>query len=509
MTSEIVRAIGLFVAIVVTAAIVNRFAPAARPRLRSIAILFVLYAIGLGAVHVLRAVDEPEWTNRVQIATEVLRVVTIITLVGTIVFRILFRRLGIALPAIAGDLIVGIGYIVATVGVLAQHGLDPTGALATGAVVSAVLAISLQTTLGNILGGVALQLDGSIHEGDWIQLENGKQGRVRAIRWRHTLVETRDWSTIVVPNAQLLQNNITILGWRDDAVAPQRMWVWFNVDFRYSPQRVIEAVTEGLLASPIENVADEPKPNCICMDFAKDGRDSFATYAVRFWIFDLETDDPTSSRVRTRVFTALRRAGIPLATPAITNLVEVRDRDREQSHIERNIDARVAALRVVKLFHPLTDPELRVIAESLSPVIYAANERITKQGAIAHYLYILTRGRVDIITRSADNSDAESQVVATLEAPEVFGELGVMTGEPRGADVVARTDVECLRLGKPAFERILTARPEVATEFAELLTARREGLVGAKDRLDEETRKTSHDRERDKILRSIKTFFGL
>lgn len=509
MTPEVVRALGLFVAIVVTAAFVNRFAPTARPRLRAIAMLFVLYIIGLGAMHVLRAVDEQQWASRIQIATEILRVLTIITVAGTIMFRVLFRSVGIALPTIAGDLIVGLGYIVATVSVLSQHGLDPMGALATGAVVSAVLAISLQTTLGNILGGVALQLDGSIHEGDWIQLENGKQGRVRAIRWRHTLVETRDWSTIVVPNAQLLQNNITVLGWRDDAVAPQRMWVWFNVDFRYSPQRVIEVVTEGLRASPIENVAEDPLPNCVCMDFAKEGRDSYASYAVRYWILDLDSDDPTNSRVRTRVFTALRRAGIPLATPAIANLVEVRDRNREQTHVERNIEARVDALRAVKLFQPLTDPELRGIAESLSPVIYTANERIAKQGAIAHHLYILTRGRVDIITRNAEGRQAESKVVASLEAPEVFGELGVMTGEPRGADVVARTDVECLRLGKPAFERVLTARPQVATEFAELLASRREGLVDAKDRLDEDARKTRHARERDKILGSIRAFFGL
>src|ERR1041385_2913444 len=109
---------------------------------------------------------------------------------------------------IASDLLVGLGYLVVALVVLARHGVDPTGALVSGAVVSAVLAISLQSTLGNVVGGVALQLDGSVREGDWIQLENGKQGRVRSVRWRHTVLETREWSTIIVPNAQLLANNI-------------------------------------------------------------------------------------------------------------------------------------------------------------------------------------------------------------------------------------------------------------------------------------------------------------
>src|SRR5262249_27508278 len=162
-------------------------------------------------------------------------------------------------------------------------------------------------TLGNILGGVALQLDGSIHEGDWIQLENGRQGRVRAVRWRHTVLETRDWSTIIVPNAQLLANNITILGKRDDRHVPQRTRVWFNVDFRFSPTKVIQVVTEALVGANIQGVATDPPPNVLCMDFTKERRESFATYAVRYWLTDLAADDPTSSRVRARIYTALRR----------------------------------------------------------------------------------------------------------------------------------------------------------------------------------------------------------
>ena len=55
-----------------------------------------------------------------------------------------------------------------------------------------------------------------------------------------------------------------------------RMWVYFNVDFRYAPSQVIDVVHDALASAPIEGVADDPKPNVICYDFAKDGRDSFA-----------------------------------------------------------------------------------------------------------------------------------------------------------------------------------------------------------------------------------------
>src|SRR5262249_2241703 len=151
VTPEITWAAGLFVAILVTAIAVNRFAPAARSRLRIVVIEFVLYALALAFVQLLKEFDEPVWAGRFEIATELLRGLAVVSLAGMITFRLALRSLGLAIPSIVSDLIVGVAYIVATIGVFSQHGLDPVGALATGAVLSAVLAISLQSTLGNIL----------------------------------------------------------------------------------------------------------------------------------------------------------------------------------------------------------------------------------------------------------------------------------------------------------------------------------------------------------------------
>src|SRR5690606_35635045 len=242
MRQEVFWAAGIFAAIVVVAALVNKLRPTHRTQVRRLVILFALHVVALGVVHACNAAGHVVWGSRMIVVAELLQAFTIVNLAGTAIFSVLLPATGVVLPMIASDLLVGLGCVVATLGVLSTHGLNLTGALASAAVVSAVLAISLQSTLGNILGGIALQLDGSIHEGDWIQLENGRQGRVRAVRWRHTVVETRDWSTIIVPNALLLANNIMILGKRDGREVPQRYWVWFNVDFRYAPTKVIDVV---------------------------------------------------------------------------------------------------------------------------------------------------------------------------------------------------------------------------------------------------------------------------
>jgi CRP-like cAMP-binding protein/small-conductance mechanosensitive channel len=513
MKSEWLWVFGLFGGVVVTAATVNALAPSQRGRLRRVVFLYAVYVAFVALHHALDMASAPKWSGRALVAAELLEAMTLVNVLGTLGFAVALPRLRIGFPMIASDLMVGVGYLLATLSVLTDHGLNPTGLLATSAVVSAVLAISLQSTLGNILGGVALQLDGSIHEGDWIQLENGRQGRVRAIRWRHTVVETRDWATIIVPNVQLLGSSIMILGKREGRDVPQRAWVWFNVDYRFPPTRVIEVVSEALLGAPIEGVASTPPLSVVCMDFTKEMRESFATYAVRYGLTDLATEDPTSSRVRARIYTALRRASIPLAVPARTSFVEIQNERRVSNREARKTQARLEALRTVSLFRHLTEQELATLATGMTHMIYTAGEVITRQGATAHWLYVLTNGTVEV--RAHVDPDGEgplpsrTKVVATLKAPDFFGEMGLMTGEPRAADVCATTDVDCFRLGKATFERVLLLRPTIANELSEHMATRRIELLAVRDGLDPETRQSRQASEQDRILLGIKGFFGL
>ena len=490
----------------VVAYLLNLFAPQRRTRLKRVVTLFALYVFAFGLSLGLVQIGANTWGARLHVASDLLEAFTVVGLVGLFVFELTLPALKVELVSITSDIAVGLAYIVTTFGVMRGAGVDATSVVATSAIVSAVLALSLQATLGNILGGVALQLDGSIHVGDWIALENGRQGRVREIRWRHTVVETRDWDTIIVPNSSLLSSNITILGKREGMPLQHRMWVYFNVDFRYSPHTVINVVNEGLCAAPIERVATEPKPHAICYDLARDNKDSFAYYAVRYWLTEIAVDDPTSSVVRTRIFSALKRAGIPLARPTHTVFMTPDDEAQEQRRIERQRDRRHAAIFGVELFKSLTKEEVAVIVDRVHYAPFTAGETITKQGAVAHWLYILASGQVQVRTRV--NGDL-TKVVATLDAPNFFGEAGLMTGEPRGADVIAVTDVDCYRLEKAGFEQIIRERPEIAAGMSVTLAKRRVELIDAREGLDADARRARESSEQARILGRIQDFFGL
>jgi small-conductance mechanosensitive channel/CRP-like cAMP-binding protein len=495
-------------ALVLVAALVNRFAPAKKARIRRALYLFVLFGLSTVTGEILEHVHAPRvtgWSETNDLVACILAAFTCVELAGMVIFDLLLPALGVVLVTIASDLTIGIAYIFATFAVLKAANVSASSVVTTSAVVSGVLALSLQATLGNILGGVALQLDGSIHVGDWVQLADGTQGRVIAIRWRHTVVETRNWDTIIVPNSNLLAQNITILGKRAGMPLQHRMWVYFNVDFRYAPSRVIDVVKTALGNAHIEGVADQPPPSVICYDFAKDNRDSFAYYAVRYWLTDLANDDPTSSRIRARVYTALERANIPLAKPAQTVFFSPEERENERG--KRHREQRLSALTGVEIFRSLTPEERTSLLDHLEFVPYTAGETVTKQGAVAHWLYILCSGKVEV-RRHVEGSTL-SKAVATIEAPGFFGEMGMLTGEPRRADVVALVDTDCFRLDKTGLEGILRDRPEIAQEISRTLAKRDIELATVLEGLDEEARKARMVHLETHMLDRIQEFFGL
>ncbi len=492
--------------LLVTALLVNLFAPARRKRLRRALVLVGLYVAVFVAARLLGYFAPGAWAEHASLVADVLRALAIVNLAGIAVFDLALPLLHVEVTDIVGDLTVGGAYVVMSFAVLRQAGMNPTSMLTTSAVLGAVLAVSLQATLGNILGGIALQLDGSIHLGEWIQLENGRQGRVSEIRWRHTVVETRDYDTLIVPNASLLAQTIHILGKRGGEPVPHRMWVYFNVDFRYSPAEVIRVVEEALRGAPIEGVAREPPPNCICFDFSRDRKESVAFYAVRYFLTDLARDDPTSSAVRTRIFAALKRAAIPLAVPATTVFVSHDDPEHAELKAQREHDRRVEAIRAVDLFESMTQQERDGLAERIRFTPFGPGEIITRQGATAHWFYVLTRGEVEVRVRG-DNG--EENAVTTMKAPNFFGEMGVMTGAPRSSTVVARGEVDCYRIDKRDFHEILRIRPEIAVGISAKLAERRVELATVRDGLDDEGRKSQIDLEHGRILAGIRSFFGI
>ncbi len=419
---------------------------------------------------------------------------------ATLLFEVVLPKTRLGVSRIIEDLVVAGAIAVTTALVLKRAGVDVTSIVATSAVVTAVIGLSLQDTLGNTIGGLALQLDDSIHVGDWVKVGD-VNGRVVEIRWRFTAIETRNWETVYVPNSKLVKDNVTVFGKRQGQPRQVRRWVYFTVDFRHVPTDVIATVVDALHSAPLLNVAADPKPNCVLMDLGE----STAKYAVRYWLTDAAVDDPTDGLVRTRIYFALKRKGIPLALPAHALFItEDNNKRRERKQLEEH-RRRVEALKSVDVFAPLDDKERDEIADALVYAPFTRGEVITRQGAEAHWLYLLVKGDVSVRVIV----DGVEREVATMSEHGVFGEMSLLTGEPRSASVLAATDVECWRLDREVFRQVIQQRPDIAAPIATLLAERRVSVGAAKEGADADARAKRLKAEESDLLDKMRAFFGL
>ena len=426
--------------------------------------------------------------------------IALIRLWGMLIFRIIMPRARMALPRIAEDIFVIIAYIAWGLVRLRYAGLDLGSIVATSAMITAVVAFAMQDTLGNILGGLALQLDNSIEIGDWIKVDD-ISGRVVDIRWRSTLVETRNWETVVFPNSQLMKNKFLVLGRRADKPVQLRRWIWFGVNLGVTPTKVVRAVEEAILQAEINNVAKTPAPSCVLMEIDK----GYARYALRYWLTDLAADDPTDGVIRWHVYTALERAGIKLAEQ---NVQYVREKEKyEEAEQQSELMRRVKTLKRVELFKQMTDDELHKLAARLKYAPFAKGNVITRQGESGkHWLFVIINGEAEVYL---EMPNGEKRTLNVLGKGDFFGEMSLMTGAPRVASVIARTDVECYRLDKAAFEEIMLERPGIAEEISHILVERRTQLDNAMQNVDEGSLHEVIHHQHNEVLMTIKRFFGL
>src|SRR5512140_1294374 len=376
-----------------------------------------------------------------------------IQVAATLVFRGLLPALRFGAPRIAQDLTVT-GLSVAWCLVwLRLSGVDPSQLFTTSAIITAVVAFSMQDTLGNVLGGVALQLDNSLRVGDWVRVDD-VSGRVTDVRWRYTAIETRSRELVIVPNSWLMKNRFTVIRAPGDGQLAWRRALSFNIDAHAEPARVIAALQQAVLDAEIDHVLRQPPPSAILSELAS----GYCRYTLRYWLSDPMYDDPTDSAVRIHAVAALERAGVHQGVPVEERLTIKENESWHAAAAQREFERRADAIRKTDLFAHLSEAEQNALAKHLIHAPFAAGDVMTRQGAVAHWLYLIIHGEAKVLV----DSPGGPVQLTTLHDGDVFGEMGMLTGEARRATVVALTAVECYRLDKAGFAQVLRQRPEIA-----------------------------------------------
>jgi small-conductance mechanosensitive channel/CRP-like cAMP-binding protein len=409
-----------------------------------------------------------------------------------------------AVPRILGEVSMAVSLVVYALFRMDALGVNLTAITLSSTALIAIIGFAAQATLGNLLGGVSLQLDNTCRIGDWIELDGGiVTGEVVSIRWRYTAIATINNVTIIIPNAALMAARVTLLGRRGDQRIPWRRPIEFGVGYEWTPGQVLAVVRAALERIEIPFVATDPPAECVCAGFES----SAIKYVVYYWLADIKSYLTTDSRMRVHVYAALGRAGMEIPISR-SDLYLHSARHMLATTAVNEQTSRVTLLRSLELFAPLTDDETQALAAQLTPTPFAVGDIATKQGEPSDSLYILARGQVGIF-RDSDQAMQGRQRLAKLTAPAFFGEMGLLTGQARSATLIAESEVLCYRLDKRGFEAIIQARPELAEAMSQTVAARQAANDAALATLSAEARARATGTRASELVRKIRQFFGL
>lgn len=133
---------------------------------------------------------------------------------------------------------------------------------------------------------------------------------------------------------------------------------------------------------------------------------------------------------------------------------------------DRHKLVRDATLRL-PFFPPLKDPDFEVMKDKFQLVRFAKDTLIFAEGDPGDFFYIILTGKVNVMI-----GGEKPRQIATLERDDCFGEMALLTGEPRTATVVAAEETEVLALNKADFDQLLTVDPQLAVNLSKMLGRR-------------------------------------
>ncbi len=351
-----------------------------------------------------------------------------------------------------------------------------------------VVGLALQDTLGNLFAGIALQADQPFQVGDVINLQNNKwTGVVESVSWRGVKIRTFQNKIVVISNASLGKEYIEVAP-RENLNARLN---FFSTLYSASPSKTIHLIRE--VVRQIENVSPKIRPIVRIRNLG----DSAIEWEVKYWLEDYAKYNDTDALVRQRVWYAFQRENIHFAFPTRTLHIETQSLEPDFTETVNEIFER---LNEVSLFAPLTDEETQQIAETVEAKIFSNGEKIVRRGQDGKSMFIIHRGSVKVQI----NEDGVIKVVRTLSEGDFFGEMGLFTGEPRTATVLANEETEVLEINHTCLKPILEANPDLVERFSEIIEERRAKLteVNTKQTTDTQIGKSG-------MFDSIRKFFGL
>jgi len=417
----------------------------------------------------------------------------IVIAVNRYIFDVLETRTEQGVSKLVRNALSFVVYLFTIIGVVAfVFDFKITSLLATSGVLMMIIGLAIQLNIANIFSGLAINMEHPYRLGDWVEIGDYPEGRVKDINWRTTRLEKRNGCILCIPNsiaAESVIHNFSL---------PNELFYWRNkvhLDVAYDPKYIKKLLLDAVMAVET-NILKDPAPSVAYSEVTEDN----AVYMVLWAAKDAQGKYAARQEVWLSIYAHLKRAGIKWGkrTQDIYMHQETEDQEPKPQEITP-----LKSLQEVEVFDCFSEQDLNYLSQKVKIKPYKAEQKIIKQGDRGDSLFVIMEGIVGVNINLEDGQQLE---VARMGAGKFFGEMALLTGEPRTADIVAINDSILLEITKSDITPMMRAQPELSRHLSEILTQRKLNTESQKNGLSSE-----HSKETlvEQFLTKIQGFFRL
>ncbi|HLO75570.1 MAG TPA: cyclic nucleotide-binding domain-containing protein [Magnetospirillum sp.] len=333
--------------------------------------------------------------------------------------------------------------------------------LAASGIVGLAVGFALRGLLADVFSGIALHLDASLRTGDWIDvIVRGKEfsGRLLDIHWRTVVLADRNQNHVLIPNSEFAIASVVN---RSLPAAATEFAAPLALPSHYERARIFN-ILENALARCTEAgvVLAQPAPYVRLGDL--DPATGTLSYRMTYSL-DLSAIGPVKAK------SIVLSHAVDFLKAANLRLYPVQQMEFSRTSVPggdrfSETAARLSVIADVPLLSVLSQDELFQLASNSVVSLVSGGQHVMRAGDEGESMVVVLEGRLRIMVGDA--------TVATLWPGECAGEMSLLTGSRRSADVLAEGAVVLLEIPKAALTPILQANPALVERIAVVVAKR-------------------------------------
>ncbi len=339
-----------------------------------------------------------------------------------------------------------------------------TSLLATSGMVAMIIGLAIQVNISNVFSGIAINIERPFRVGDWVKIGSLDEGKIVDITWRTTRLQLRNQVILSIPNSMASESAIQNYSLPDGIV---EMWFTIHIDPKFAPKKVVKVLLDALYSSDV--VLRNPAPYARFNEYS----DWSADYLFGYCFKDYGKKNAVRRVVWNNVWMHLHRSGITPAFQKQQILIQ-----REEAEQIESIRSPLNVLNEIDMFETFTPEEKVYLSEKLKLQIFRPGEMIVKAGDDTNFsMYVILEGFVSV---QAPLETGEFLEVARLGAGTFFGEMSLLTGAIRTANIIADSLTHVYEITQEDIQPLLDAHPEIANSVKSVAKERKENLQSKK-----------------------------